>query len=149
MIKLKEIVQSLVGKAEAAGDPLFLRMRNSELSQQLTEKKTTREREKRELETANKRIKGMLTRGYPMECRQGREVRTNVRKETVEETRGVEEVAMEEVEMVNASVADEEIVQRPPLRGVSKPVPTPGRLMRSLEDEDSREREFTGQISAN
>lgn len=48
VLKLKEIVQSLVGKAEAAGDPLFLKMRNSELSQQLSEARTMCEKSKKD-----------------------------------------------------------------------------------------------------
>lgn len=57
VLKLKEVVLSLVGKAEAAGDPLFLKMRNSELTQQLAETKSKWERSKKDLDEANKRLK--------------------------------------------------------------------------------------------
>lgn len=73
--KLKEIVRFLVGKAEAVGDTLYLRMRNSELSQQLTEVKTMCEKNKKELKEANKRIKELQARDRLMESRERKEQR--------------------------------------------------------------------------
>lgn len=58
--KLHEIIRSLVGKADAAGDPLFLRMRNGELTQ-LSESKAANKSSREELTEANKRIKELQT----------------------------------------------------------------------------------------
>lgn len=110
VLKLKEIVHSLVGKAEAAGDPLFLRMRNSELSQQLSEAKLMRERNKKEIAEANKRIKDLQAQCGPMGTRKGISEKFGKRNEAEKETEGTEEENIMEIEMANANEAEEETV---------------------------------------
>lgn len=58
VIKLREITHSLVYRAEAVGDPLYLKMRSNELSKQLAEAIAKVESQKKELRTANKLLKG-------------------------------------------------------------------------------------------
>lgn len=64
--KLTEMVRSLVGMAETIGDPLFLKMRNNELSQQLSESRTAHEKTKKDLAGVNKQLKDLKAQLGPL-----------------------------------------------------------------------------------
>lgn len=51
------------------------------------------------------------------------------------------------LEMANVNDTEEEIVWRPPLRGVSAPVSISRKMVQSLEDKATREKELSQQIS--
>lgn len=74
--------------------------------------------------------------------REAKASESNRRKEKSDDT---EEDAIE-IEMANVEPEKGE-VWRPPLRGVSKPVPTPGSVKQILEDKDRRNKEITRQIA--
>lgn len=146
--KLKEMVCTLVGKAEAVGDPLYLRMRNSELSQQLTELRAMCERNKRELEEANKRIKELQSKDGFLGSK--RKIETEERKEKDKrrnETGKERDDGMMEVEMISESNREGDTVWRPPLRGVSTSVPASKRSSQALENKTVREKALSLQIS--
>lgn len=141
IMRIKEAVISLVMKAEATGDPDFLRMRNRELVTELN----AAEKEINSLKDNNKRLKQVKIEEkrntekiivspdlgcYLPQYEKG----GNIRKPKgyiQERMRGTEGRETEE----------EEIIMRPPLKGIANPIP-------SQRDIDVQEQEISKQIEA-
>lgn len=166
--KLKEVITTLVGKAEASGDPSYLRMRTTELTLELRElkgkydkimvelqdsKKRIKDLEKREAswrrstEGSNVRASGTLkklnTVGDPMDRDlEYMDTDHSTKEDTVEIVHRV--LREHDIEPFNHS---DSLVRRPPLKGVSSVIPTP-----ELEDacrmteKAKREVELSSQI---
>lgn len=125
--RIKEAVISLVMKAEATGDPIFLRMRNKELDVKLK----TVEKENIKLKDNIKRMKQTklaehkkaenITVIPDVECylqeytNEGNKGKTRVLSQEKIRSGGIERREIKEVERVI----------RPPFKGVSNPIPTP------------------------
>lgn len=166
--KLKEVVQTLVGNAEAVDDPLYLRMRNNEITRQLKELKEVCENNKRDLEEANRRIKEQQERDRTAEKNRKTMETGNGRSEVKERekkkgTRRDKEMGREEDEREETgrergldrkmewkdADGEEDMIWRLSLGGVSIPIPAPrfGDLSEIPVDKKEREKVLSRQIA--
>ncbi|XP_032688973.1 uncharacterized protein LOC116852579 [Odontomachus brunneus] len=137
VVKIKDLVKSLVGRAEATGDPLYLRMRNSELSMQIQNYKETCERNEADLSSAKRTIQE-LKKAMPKA--DGRKHKTGTKSKMEEESKergrgnssgnedpaqgGDPDTEVEPMELGKEEGRCEDVVWRPQLNGTSVPIPS-------------------------
>lgn len=150
IIKLRELVHSLVIKAEAAGDPRFLKMRNSELTLQLAEAKAVIECKTAQLKSADKLLKALQPnkgRSTLSKVQASSQATDSLPRPGKANMSSVAESSMEtDVLQVYEDHEDHETVWRPPLLGVSAPILTNGKSLMPM-DKRCREAELDRQIS--
>lgn len=155
--KLKDVVITLVGKAEAVGDPSFLRVKMDELSKELKRVQKDNSKIKKALDESKKRIQELedQARKKKEDVTHGVPASLDVPMETESEGGGVPEdayvIAHRVLREHNLSPmpALERLVRRPSIQGVASMIPEPPvEDMVVLTDLSRREKELTSQVDA-
>lgn len=152
LVKVGNAIRTLVGKAEAFGDPSYLRSRAKELTRQLQELKKDNEEIRRALRDSEKRIQ---------------DLQKNEKDRNIENSRSdgeYENMDAGDVDPDDARAISHRVllkhglepvtelrkpVMRPSLRGMSVAIPeSPVEEMIALTDKSRREIELTSQIDA-